>query len=164
MQEDVQTLRTGYCHFFLLGTHANRPEMSIFNSSLSFLPSIFAHRRPEKGKQSEGEERNSWAMVSRMRASTETGDRQRLEQRCAEGKILKKNLHCLFYIVFVCRYEIQPHPLQALGVFRVPRGCLSTFKHSQQGDHALNPSLQKSAPVSLYNLKFYLIKGMRRHS
>lgn len=103
-------------------------------------------------------------MVSRMRASTETGDRQSWEQRRAQGKIWKKNLHCLFYVVFLCRYEIHPHPLQALGVLRVPGGRLSTFKHAQQGDNALNPSLQKSAPVSQHHLKIYLIKGMRRHS
>lgn len=103
-------------------------------------------------------------MTSKTRASTETGDRQSLEQRRAEGKIWKKNLYCLFYVVFLCRYEIHLHPLQALGVLTVPRGCLSAVKQSQQGDHALNPSLQKSAPVSQHHLKIYLIKRMRRHS
>lgn len=51
-------------------------------------------------------------MVSEMRASTETGDRQSLEQRRAKEKIWKKNSHCLFYFVFVCRHEIQLSPPQ----------------------------------------------------
>lgn len=92
-------------------------------------------------------------MVSEMRASTETGDRQSLEQRRAKEKIWKKNSHCLFYFVFVCRHEIQLSPPEVHQGLWLPRRHSSAFKCSWPGGRVLYTSLQKSAPVSQHHLK-----------
>lgn len=115
-----------------------------------FFPLFLLIGDRKKWSTERGKKRSNWAMVSRMRASTEKGDRQSPEQRSAKGKFWKKNSHCFFYMVLFCNLKFTPTLCRAR-VLRVPRGHSSTFKHSQPGDHVLNSSLQKSAPVSQHH-------------
>lgn len=123
-----------------------------FSALVSLLSPIFAHREPQKVKQ-RGEKRNNRAMVSEMRASTETGDRQSVEQRRAKGKIWKRNTLPLLIHVCVQAWN-SAQPSSGHQEFWLPRRHSSAFKHSWPGGHVcIYTSLQKSAPVSQHHLQ-----------